>query len=86
MPLAGFGAGLIVKSNEGRPTKVEGNPDHPASLGGTNVFMQGSLLGLYDPDRSQGVRYLNTDTTWGALLEAMATRVATPENVRLRIL
>src|SRR5947208_16921111 len=55
MPLAGYGIGLIVKSNEGRPTKIEGNPRHPASLGKTDVFAQASILNLYDPDRAKSV-------------------------------
>ena len=46
---------LLVRSNEGRPTKIEGNPDHPSNLGcsSTDIFSQASLLTLYDPDRSQ---------------------------------
>src|SRR5688500_13301446 len=44
MPSAGYGVGLVVESQEGRPIKVEGNPAHPASLGATDVFAQASLL------------------------------------------
>ena len=54
-----------------RPTKIEGNDKHPASLGGTDIFSQASILGMYDPDRSQTVTYLGDIRSWGSLVEAM---------------
>ncbi len=53
LTLGGLAVGAVVEAHEGRPTKVEGNPLHPASLGASDPFMQGAVLGLYDPDRSR---------------------------------
>lgn len=53
MPTRTGGIPLLVKSSDGRPTKIEGNPDHPDSNGGTDVYAQASILSLYDPDRAQ---------------------------------
>src|SRR5262249_1764347 len=68
MTLAGAGVGLLVEQHMGRPTKIEGNPDHPDSRGATDLFHQASILTLYDPDRSQTVTLLGETTTWDAAL------------------
>ena len=74
MPLGGIGTGLLVESHMGRPTKVEGNPDHPASLGATDAFAQASILGLYDPDRSQVVSSAGEIRPWSAFVTALRRR------------
>ncbi|MGH7769709.1 MAG: TAT-variant-translocated molybdopterin oxidoreductase [Candidatus Binatia bacterium] len=66
----GAATGLLVESHEGRPTKIEGNPAHPASLGATDAFAQASILTLYDPDRSQVVNQAGAIGTWSAFVAA----------------
>jgi len=75
LPLAGYGRGVIVTAFEGRPTKVEGNPRHPASLGATDVFAQAEVLSLYDPDRSQAIRAAGEISDWPAFASAFRARL-----------
>ena len=70
-PHGGYARGIVVESYEGRPTKIEGNELHPASLGGTDVFMQGFLLNLYDPDRSQTLTERGEIRAWSSFLAAV---------------
>ena len=74
-----FGAdaiGLLVESHEGRPTHITGNPDHPSSLGGTDVMTQASVLNLYDPDRAQTVTNIGEIRTWAEFQTAAQTAAA----------
>ncbi len=71
MALGGAATGLLVETHMGRPTKIEGNPDHLASRGATSVFHQASVLELYDPDRSQVVRHLGQTRTWDDAVAAL---------------
>ena len=71
---------LLVKSDAFRPIKIEGNPEHPFNKGKSDIFSQGSLLDMYDPDRSQHVTFRGETRTWGdfktAFLTALETRKA----------
>ena len=75
MPVRGYGCGVLVESHMGRPTKVEGNPDHPASLGATDAITQASVLGLYDPDRSHAINNAGRISTWNAFFNALNTEL-----------
>ena len=88
-PLLGAAVPVLVRSNEGRPTKIEGNPDHPNNRPGdfpvndpgrdprgssaTDIFTQASILSLYDPDRSQTLTFREDIRTWTAFVGEMRT-------------
>jgi molybdopterin-containing oxidoreductase family iron-sulfur binding subunit len=67
----GYGQGLVVTSHEGRPTKIEGNPDHPASRGATTIWGQADLLDLYHPDRAKAMTSGDSIATWGTFLDRL---------------
>ncbi len=60
----GFANGVLVTTRNGRPLKIEGNPQHPWTRGGTDVLAQASVLGLWDPYRSQSVRFRDRASDW----------------------
>ncbi len=72
MCLDGYGVGVVVDSHEGRPTKAEGNPRHPASKGALGTFGQASVLDLYDPGRARAPTHEGHETTWRAFAAAIA--------------
>jgi molybdopterin-containing oxidoreductase family iron-sulfur binding subunit len=72
--LQGYGTGVLIEHRMGRPLKVEGNPEHPASLGATDAIAQATMLGLYDPFRAQSLTQSGHITTWEALATAVLSR------------
>src|SRR6185369_13420313 len=76
MPFNGQPIPVLVESHEGRPTKIEGNPQHPATMGGSDVFSQASVLGMYDPDRSQNVLYRGEMRSWGQMMDSLRKPLA----------
>ena len=89
MPFGAAAVGVLVESHEGRPTKLEGNPDHPSSMGATSALVQASILNLYDPDRSQTVQHAGEINSWSAFLDAaqgFATNAKATNGAGFRIL
>jgi len=89
IPQTGVAVGTLVESHLGRPTKIEGNPEHPASLGATDAITQAAVLELYDPDRSQTLTYLGDIRPWSAFLGAareLAASFAPAKGAGFRIL
>jgi len=80
--LGGYANPVLVESHLGRPTKIEGNDLHPASQGGTDIFTQASLLGIYDPDRSQTVTSMGDVRSWQAFLGAIRGPLAAQKSLQ----
>ena len=68
VPIGGYAHGLVAETHEGRPTKLEGNPDHPATVGNCDSVSQAFVLSLYDPDRSSTVRSRDGISSYGEFL------------------
>ena len=81
MPFGADAIGVLVESHEGRPTNIQGNPDHPSSVGAIDSFVQASILNLYDPDRSQVASFLGEISSTGTFLQAAQTMAATMKTV-----
>jgi molybdopterin-containing oxidoreductase family iron-sulfur binding subunit len=65
---------LLVKSIDGRPIKIEGNPKHPHQMPGTDRYAQASILDLYDPDRSTQILSHGIPVTREAALDFISVQ------------
>ncbi|MGN6109737.1 MAG: TAT-variant-translocated molybdopterin oxidoreductase, partial [Kofleriaceae bacterium] len=78
LSLDGFATGAIVVTHDGRPTKLDGNPVHPASLGGSMAWLQARILDLYDPQRRQESVARTQPTSWSRIAEELANLAPSP--------
>jgi molybdopterin-containing oxidoreductase family iron-sulfur binding subunit len=85
----GYATGVLLEHQMARPIKVEGNPDHPASLGASSAIMQATILDLWDPHRAQTITENGQITTWGAFVTTLIERrraLAAKQGEGLRLL
>jgi molybdopterin-containing oxidoreductase family iron-sulfur binding subunit len=75
LAIDGDALGVLIETRGGRPTKIEGNPDHPASLGAAGVLAQASIRGLYDPDRARRIQEGGHPRTWRDVVNAFGSGV-----------
>jgi MoCo/4Fe-4S cofactor protein with predicted Tat translocation signal len=85
MSMGGHVTGLMVETHDGRPTKIEGNPDHPHSFGAATAIQQATLLSMYDPDRSAKVLKAGKESDWPAI-EAAVKGLSLGDGTGLRFL
>ncbi len=82
MELGGVASGLLVTSYDYRPTKIEGNPEHPINRGATDLHSQAAILDLYDPDRSQFPLHQGERSTWQAFTQWASSHFSGLKNAR----
>ncbi|MBS1710084.1 MAG: TAT-variant-translocated molybdopterin oxidoreductase, partial [Armatimonadetes bacterium] len=78
--LNGFGIGVLATAHDSRPTKLEGNPNHPSSLGGLDAQTMAQVVSLYDPDRLQLPKFKGEPTSWSDALAALRGALSESKN------
>ena len=79
---AGYAQGVVATSYDGRPTKLDGNPNHPANLGAADLYTQAEILNLYDPDRLTNITYLTMVRPWEGFTAELDKALATARENR----